>query len=420
MPVQRLMILIDRPLRICVVTSSYPRFQGDAVGAFVHEMCVNLQRMGDKVVVVAPHGPSIPRRAVIDGVNIYRFPYGITERQQNIAYSYGIFENVRRAPWIAAEIPLFLHGCVSTCLNLSNLYEFDIFFAQWAIPQGLACVASKGTLRTPIAVLCHGSDVFLARNPLLRLGVAYTLNNSDLVLANSRATASRIVEIGVRRRTHVLYMGVDLSRFKSKRLSVELESADRIKSLLFVGRLTERKGIAHLIHAMKTIAAEVDCKLHVVGDGPLKEKLESYCAHNQLSKRVVFLGNLSSTELLDQYSSSDLFVFPSVTTRTGETEGLGVAALEAMASGKAVVAGDAGGIPELVKNGVNGLVVNASDEKELSRAVIRLLRDDELRQRMGAQSSRIAANYSWSIVARRIHDLLADTVANNLQISKCS
>jgi glycosyltransferase involved in cell wall biosynthesis len=394
-------------LNICVVTSSYPRFYGDYVGSFVHEMCASLHKSGDCVVVVAPHAENTPRHEVTDGVEVHRFEYGPNERLQKLAYGYGIRDNLRISKTAALQIPTFLHSCAKACSNLAKTHEFDVIFAHWALPMGLSCVISKKKLRKPVAVFCHGSDVFQARGPLFQSLAAYTLRNSDLILTNSMATRNRIEELGISRPIHVIHMGVELNRFA--KAPMRPAAASEAKTVLFVGRLRHTKGISVLVRAMNRISKEVDCKLQVVGEGPIQEELVEYAAANGLRNRVEFKGAVPKHLLPELYSNADLFVLPSFTGPTGETEGLGVSVLEAMAAGKTVVAGNSGGIPDLIQHNVNGVLTDTQNPDQLAEEIVRLLRNDELRNKMGEVGRRMAQQYSWDVVGRRIHQLLAET-----------
>jgi len=396
-------------LKICVVSSSYPRFKGDGAGNFIHDMCLHLSKAGDRVTVVAPHAFGSRFYENLDGVEVYRFPYWFSAKSQAFAYGYGMWENARSAPWTFAQIPLYMIQCVRGYIGLDMVNDFDVIFPQWALPSGLACTIARARLRKAVAVFCHGSDVFLARKGLLRRAVAYTLANSDLVLANAGATARRAREIYPNINVHVVGIGVDLNKFRSKAENVPKDG--KVKNLLFVGRLSDQKGIRLLIKAMRNIAARCDARLDVVGDGPLREELQQICFQSGIQDKVRFLGSRPHDEIPSHIARSDLVVVPSITTRTGRTEAFGAIILEAMASGKAVVAGNVGGIPELVRDGVNGLLVDASNENELSEAVIRLLGDDELRERMGREGRRLAENHSWEVVASRIHNLLENMIS---------
>jgi len=390
-------------LKICIVTSSYPRFVDDAAGVFIHRMAMHLGKIGNRVVVVAPHSYGTRKHEILEGVEVYRFSYGITERHQTAAYGHGIYENLRANKLVAMQMPLFFRRCTRTCIRLNGFLKFDVFLAQWALPMGLAIVTIRRNLRTPVAIYCHATDVFLT-NLVSRNLAAYALRNCELVFANSQATARRISTIEPTCKPIVIPLGVDLGKFGYANPS---NSTSRGKDLLFVGRLTDRKGIAYLVLAMRKIVAQTDCRLTVVGDGPLRNQLEEFCHDNELDHIIRFAGNLPLRELLHLYSECHLVVAPSVTTHSGEAEGFPMVVLEAMAHGKAVVAGKGGGTPELVHDGVNGLLVDPSDVDRLSRAILFLLQNDDVRERMGTQGREMADNYSWDVVANRIDEQLS-------------
>ena len=163
-----------------------------------------------------------------------------------------------------------------------------------------------------------------------------------------------------------------------------------------VCRLLEKKGIDHGIRAFAAMAAAFpDCRYLVVGDGPYRARLEAIAAEEGVAARVVFAGQVAETELVDHYRLGDAFVMPNRELANGDTEGFGLVFLEANGCGLPVVAGCAGGSPDAVTDGVNGLVVDGRDVAAIEAAMRRLRRDPALRASLVARGLAVAEGADW-------------------------
>jgi glycosyltransferase involved in cell wall biosynthesis len=158
--------------------------------------------------------------------------------------------------------------------------------------------------------------------------------------------------------------------------------------ILFVGRFVEKKGVAHLIEAMRLLSARGSAaRLVLVGDGPLAEPLR---AQARGLERVTFAGWLPNLEVRRLMRGAAAVCVPSLTARDGDSEGLPTVIFEAMAEGAPVVATRHAGIPEAVEQGRTGLLVPAGDAPALAAALERVATNPELRQALGAAARRVA------------------------------
>jgi phosphatidylinositol alpha-mannosyltransferase len=168
-------------------------------------------------------------------------------------------------------------------------------------------------------------------------------------------------------------------------------------NILFVGRLEKRKGLGDLLRAYEFMRARVpQTRLIVVGDGPLRGKVESYIARHRLPN-VVLAGYVPDSVKPRYYNSADIFCAPA----TG-AESFGIVLLEAMASGLPVVATEVPGYMSVLEPGRDSLTVRPKGWAELGAALIILARDAELRRRMGAYGHEKARRYSWETVSMQV------------------
>jgi phosphatidylinositol alpha-mannosyltransferase len=191
--------------------------------------------------------------------------------------------------------------------------------------------------------------------------------------------------------------GIDLERFTDKVPPIEKYRDDK-QNILFVGRVEKRKGFKYLLGAYEHVKREFpQCRLIVVSPhSRLSQKYENIAAKRNL-KDVVFAGYVSFEELPGYYNTADIFCSPA----TG-WESFGMVLMEAMATGKPIVASDIPGYAGLVSHGVEGLLVKPQDEKALASALMSLLRDKSMREKMGEKGKLKARDYSWEVVARKV------------------
>lgn len=184
--------------------------------------------------------------------------------------------------------------------------------------------------------------------------------------------------------------GVDNEKFRNaKKMSLDGDPA-----LLFVGRLEHIKGVDIVVKSMKRIPKELpDAVLHIVGDGSMMKRLRSFVISNGLKKRVKFHGFVSQ-DLPSFYKSADICVFPS------RLESFGIMCLEAMSAGKPIIASKVGGIPEIIENLENGILVKPTED-ELLKSLVTLWNDKSLLNEICRNNLIKIKNYTWKKTAEK-------------------
>lgn len=197
----------------------------------------------------------------------------------------------------------------------------------------------------------------------------------------------------------VIPNGIDLEHFCPSTPPLE-QYLDGKLNIVFVGRLEYRKGVDFLLEAYHQVKREVpDSRLIIVGPGTrLRKRYEKWVAEHEL-RDVVFAGFTSYEDLPRYYMTADVFCSPA----TGR-ESFGIVLAEAMAMGKPIVATNISGYASVVTHGEQGLLVPPRDSESLAKALHALLRDNDLRQRMGQKGILKAREYSWDSVAHRVLD----------------
>jgi glycosyltransferase involved in cell wall biosynthesis len=204
-------------------------------------------------------------------------------------------------------------------------------------------------------------------------------------------------------------MGVDCQHFcpRAPAENPRQTSQNSVKTILFVGRLAEKKGLEVLLRAMAEPALRKKCyQLTVVGDGPHRKRLTRLRRDLGLADRVMFRGAIPHKDLAQIYNSADILCVPSVVASTGDAEGLPTVILEGAASGLPVVATDVGGIRDFLCHGKNGVIVEPNRPTELAGALRALLSDPERCRSLGQAAREASLQFDWTIVANRFSSVL--------------
>jgi len=232
---------------------------------------------------------------------------------------------------------------------------------------------------------------------------AEAAKNATLTVTISRYSAQKIRQFyGVdKEKIRIAPNGVDTQRFQPSKNSCETIKhqigIDSKLCVLFVGRLIPRKGLTYLIKAAKHIVKEYSqTRFLIVGDGPQKPHLLATLEKTNLLSNFVFLGDVNERLLPVLYNCADVFVLPSI------QEGQGIALLEAQAAAKPVVAFDVGGVREAIVDKETGLLTKP-DSRELAVAVMKLLANGTLREKMGSNGRKLVVDkFSWDVCAKKM------------------
>ena len=173
--------------------------------------------------------------------------------------------------------------------------------------------------------------------------------------------------------------------------------------VLFVGRLEPMKGVDTLLRAFAQaiVGLSPDIHLRIVGDGSLKADLRKLATELEIDHRVVFAGKVSPKSVLDEFAKAEIFCGLS------RSEALGNVFLEAQAAGCAVLATRTGGIPDIVKDGVSGVLVPVDDIEQSAAALRNLLRDVPLRAELAREGKQSAENYDWQTISAEYRNVYA-------------
>lgn len=276
------------------------------------------------------------------------------------------------------------------------------------LPEGWIAWLVKQTDRIPYACYVHGEELNTsASSREFRWLTRRVFRGADFLIANSRNTAQILGQEWQMpgERIRQLYPGVATDRFvpapRNPSIRSSLKWGER-RVILTVGRLQKRKGHDQMILALKEIQKSVpDVLYSIIGEGEERSALEDLVKQQKLGKYVQFLSAMDDKVLVQCYQQCDLFVLPNRQV-DGDFEGFGMVLVEAQACGKPVIAGNSGGTIETMGVPDTGRIVSCDDSRELSAVIIELLKDPELRTRMGlAARDWVKSRFDWDALSQQ-------------------
>ena len=397
-------------MKVLVIGSVYPRFHEDAEVPWLRTSIAHLKQAGVEIQVLAPAYKGLKSHE-IDGVKVNRFRYA-PAGWEFLTHEEGAPSKMASKPWLQLlAIPYIISGFFK-CIGICRKFRPDVIHAHWPFPHAYIALGAAKLFRIPLVLNFHGAELLLIRKkkwvkPLLK----FAIGQAQAVFANSSFTAGKIKalrNVDVEWSPYGTTLETKDERRETGEISAEPTQAPHPVNgkfkILFVGRHIERKGICYLIEAAKYLPRD-QFEIRIVGVGDLTDKLKAQAAEVSTapdSANIVFTGKLSPEALANEYRTANVFTLPAIVDSKGDTEGLGVVLIEAMELGLPVVASNVGGIPDVVVDGVSGILVPEKNPEALASAYKRLAAEPELQKQLleGARK-RIDECFNWSKIVER-------------------
>jgi glycosyltransferase involved in cell wall biosynthesis len=394
-------------MRILHIVTAFPRDANDPVAPWLVELLHRLRARGHDIEVLASSYRGM-RDHDHRGIPVHRFRY-FPARWERLTHEETAPDRMRRSPLYAVMPLFFLIGGMRRARQLARAKRYDIIHVHWPMPMALLGWAARRGHAAPMVTTFYGIELrwVQSRLPFLRWLVRWAARASAQAVAISTYTARELrkfVDVPI----EVIPYTAELAPPKT---TARARNGER--SILFVGRLIERKGVAYLIRALGIVRRSVPARLIIVGDGPERASLEHLAAATEVASHVHFRGRVSDDELRQAYAGADVFVLPSVLDQRQDTEGLGVVLLEAMNYGVPVVASNIGGITDIVEHERTGLLVPPGDERALANALTSLLENTELSRSLGQRGAqRLRETFSWDRIVDRWESVYRHAIAS--------
>lgn len=386
------------PMRILHVVTAFPRTPDDVITPWLVELLQRLRKAGHEVEVFTSAYKGAKDQAFA-GIPVHRFRY-FFRRWENLTHEETAPDRMTRSLLYRLMPAAFVLAGMFAIWRLARRRHYDVIHVHWPFPLALFGWAAQRARPAPVVTTFYGVELRWVKTTLkpFKRFLRWAARRSARVTAISSYTAAELKEL-VDVPVDVIPYGAALP---SPAARAAARSLDAPSTVLFVGRLVERKGVAHLIEALARLRQPSSTRLVVVGDGPERPRLEALARSRGLGDRVLFRGKVSDAELQRVYRDADVLVLPSVVDARGDTEGLGVVLLEAMNYGVPVIASRIGGIVDIVADGESGVLVPPGDAGALAAALERVLGDAGLARALGERGrERLVAQFGWDAIVRR-------------------
>jgi glycosyltransferase involved in cell wall biosynthesis len=405
-------------MNILSLTSSYPRYEGDPTAPFIESLTKHVAALGHNMQVVLPESSAWDRPPSEGSVSFHTYKYSPHRSWTPWGYSESLKKGVRVKRVLYALAPVVALSALRTANHLLAHERFDLIHAHWVIPNGSIAALAARRAHLPLVLSLHGSDISISeKNVAFGRAARSTFARAAAVTAPSDDLLERAQRLGGREPLELIPWGADVNALtaapgEADRLRTRLGLAPERIVVAGVGRFIPVKGFSYLIDAFATARSSCpDLHLLIVGDGDLREELRARALAIGMSDNVSFPGVAGRGEIAAYFAAAQMVVVPSVHFG-GHVDGLPNVALEAMAAGKPLIATRVGGLPQLVRDGENGLLVDEKDSGALAAAILLLANDPALRTRLGeCARAEIRDRRSWDAVARRFVDVFEHAVS---------
>lgn len=308
--------------------------------------------------------------------------------------------NIRYHEVNVSDYPLFIYPpyelvLASKMAHVVKYEKLDLLHVHYAIPHASAAITAKQVLaeegiHIPVITTLHGTDItLLGKDASFEPVISFAINKSDAVTAVSQSLKNDTYKLfGVNKEIDVIPNFLNLESINKKNieeLRAEFLSKDE-KAIIHISNFRPVKRINDVIETFYRVSKEIPSKLIMIGDGPERNGAEQKCRELDLCDRVIFLGNVRNP--MEFLSFGDLFVLPS------ESESFGLSALEAMACGVPVISTNTGGLPEVNRHGVTGMMSNVGDVEDMARNAVFILEDENRLQKFRKSALARANDFS--------------------------
>lgn len=402
---------VQNPLRVLLLTTSFPLTRESRSGIFIQKMISCLPDYV-QITVLTPDGTEACTQ-ISAAYFVLPFRYAPKSWQQLAHGSGGIMAALARNKFLFLLLPSFLCSNLLTCCWLAR--RADVLHANWSI-NGVVAGIVGFLLRKHVVTTLRGSDVnLMEKSALMRRLVHFCLRFSDAVVTVSPSLQQKITKHFPQysAKIGVICNGIDQAFFSTAEEIQDVKEdgcpasgqGDRPLRFLYVGNLVPGKGVDIILQAVASLSSE-NWQLDIIGDGPERKALEAFCQDQSLGSQVFFHGAAPPEDIPRLMAASDVFVFASF------AEGRPNVVLEAMAVGLPVIASAIPAVSELIEHEQQGLLFPPGDVKALAENLTLLIDAPLTRQRLGRRAKEYLASLklSWPESARAYTTLYTEVI----------
>jgi len=340
----------------------------------------------------------------------YQQPVRLTGFIPNIFY-----HEVQVPTYPLFDFPPYETALASTMVDVIRNNQLQLLHVHYAIPHASAAYMAKKILEQegiyiPVITTLHGTDITLVgRDKTYAPVVAFSINQSDAITAVSQNLRDETFKsFTIEKNIEVIHNFVDVQRFSRKPIDafkkVIAPNGERV--LMHASNFRQIKRVQDVVKIFYEVSRQIPGKLLFVGDGPERGHAEDLCRQLGVCNDVRFVGKQEQME--DILAIADLFLL------TSEYESFGLAALEAMAAGVPVISTNAGGLGEIMIDGVTGYMGNVGDVAYMSRMALEVLQDDERLQQFKQAAAQHAQNFDIHNIVPQYEKLYDEVLSREL------
>jgi len=370
-----------------LINYEYPPIGGGG-GNATQKIARFLVRQGINVTVLTSSHAKLPKKQNDNGVEVLRIWSA----------------RIRPDRCSILEMVIFLLHALIKAPNIAQKAKTDLSFVFFTLPSGPIGWWLKRKLNIPYIVSLQGGDVPGFMKKELRLYhwlcgsvISRIWESADFVVANSKGLADLARKHNPKTRIDIIPAGAEITTLSENK---NIKSNDSL-NLLFVGRLVHQKGLDILLEALSKLQKKYNWKLSIVGEGPLRKKLNKSTISLGLQKKIKYLGWVEKNQLPIIYQSADVFILPS------RDEGMPNAMLEAMSFSLPVIGSKVSGIEEVISDGRSGILVPPENSNQLMNAIIQVIENYDQNIKMGKNArEHVKKFYSWESVTNSYLSLI--------------
>ena len=365
--------MTEKNLRVCHFTYSFLPLIG-GMEEVIHNLSFAMLNEGCEPYVFAPRARGRDNRLEV--------PYKVLRYSRPSSRRFGLRQLL---------IPLLWYH---------RKYKFDILHCHGVYPPGYVGISFQKITKVPVIITPHGGDIKKNEegyviNPNITARIKKTFSAADAITVLSSDMKKRVLSLGAcSGRIYLVPNGIFRNDFKPPGYPHDCPVRDE-PYVLYLGRLREDKGIDVLLRAFCLIKkGHPQVKLMIAGEGREKDNLTATAEKLGISRSVEFIGMVQGEQKINTLHEALMLVCPS------RREAFGIVNLEAFASGIPVIASRVGGIPDIIQDGVNGLLVEPDDPAQLADRMDLLINDKALRDNLVRNALACVSGYDWSNIAR--------------------
>ena len=361
---------------------------------------------GGSGVVATELGKELADKGHLVHFITYNQPVRLGSFRKNIFY-----HEVNVSEYPLFDYPPYELVLASKMVDVVKHEHLDLLHVHYAIPHASAAYMAKKILaeediHIPVVTTLHGTDItLLGKDASFEPVISFAINKSDRVTAVSSSLKNDTYKLfGVNKDIEVIpnFIRMDQANYFPNEEQRQSYAPNGEKIIAHISNFRPVKRIPDIIEVFNKVRKEVKAKLVLVGDGPDRNKVSQMCREYRICDDVLLVGKLKNpTEVL---SIADLFMLPS------EQESFGLAALEAMAAGVPVVSSNTGGIPELNRHGVSGMMSNVGDIEEMAKHCVYLLSSEKRLEKFKKQALERAKEFDISKVLSRYEKIYEEAL----------